>query len=213
MRNLVAVSFAWMLVGCGGGGSGGVPDGPPLGQPDGPVATPDATVHPSLDASPVPDTIVPGTPDAPSMVDAAFPADAVSPDAPASPPPDGPSSPPDPSPPDAPPPDAVTNACHGIPTTGICSTPTTVESCVVPEGGDPYLQTVPCGAGEACQIVSGEAHCVLTAECGDGDTQWSSGTELQSCVAAHWQTSTCPRRGRRIRRCTSTTTRPTSRRR
>jgi hypothetical protein len=182
-----------MLVACGGGGSGGVPDGPPVAQPDGAVTTPDATTDATIDAPPIPDTRVLETRDAPSVVDAAFPADAVVLDVPSSSGPDGPSSPPDARPSDAPPPDAAVDACHGIPTTGVCSTPTTVASCVVPEGGDPYIQTVPCNAGEACQIVLGEAHCVLTAECRDGDTQCVSGTEIQTCVGAHWQTATCPR--------------------
>ncbi len=169
MRHILVSSWAWMLVACGGGTST-VPDGPPIEQADARVI--------AIDAPPPVDAVVVATPDAPSAVDASVTPDAAL-DAP--------------SPPDARPPDAAVDPCLGIPTTGVCATTTSIQSCVFREAGDPFVQTVACAQGETCQIIAGEAHCVLTAACRDGDTQCISGTQLQTCVGAQWQTTTCAR--------------------
>jgi hypothetical protein len=87
----------------------------------------------------------------------------------------------------------ATDPCNGVPTTGRCKTETTIEMCVQPTGlGTPQLETVECRSGEACEMVGGQATCVQTAVCVDGETECASTTSLRRCVGGDWVTESCP---------------------
>src|SRR5688572_2934261 len=90
-------------------------------------------------------------------------------------------------------PEPTSDPCNGVPTTGVCRGPGTIEMCVQPTGaGTPKLETVACQSGESCQMVDGAATCVLTAVCVDGQTECSGTSSLRRCVSGAWVSESCP---------------------
>jgi len=89
-------------------------------------------------------------------------------------------------------PGTVSDPCNGVPTTGVCKSTTVIEMCVQPTGaGTPKLETVTCQTGETCQMVDGEAECVLTAVCVDGATECVNTSTLRRCTGGAWVSETC----------------------
>lgn len=87
---------------------------------------------------------------------------------------------------------APTDPCMGVSTTGRCKSATTIEICVQPSGaGLPQLETSDCRTGENCQLVSGEAKCVLAGDCVEGNTECVNATTLRTCQGGNWVSSTC----------------------
>lgn len=184
MRRLSFLLSLGLASACSSGSSS------PSGTPDAPSTslTSDAP-QPRIDAAVAAVDAFVGLPDAPRPPDASPP-----PPADASSPPDAatPDAPP-PPPPDAATPGAGSDPCHGITASGMCATTTSVEFCVIPEGGDPFLQTEACGAGTDCAIVDGLVECVPTTGCLNGTTECANATQIRTCVGGVFQTSTCPR--------------------
>lgn len=174
---------------------GGNPSAPDAGAPPSP---PDAAESPVdaaatiADASPPPDVSSPdatlGAQADASEPDALAPPDAAPPDAAMAD-----ASLPDATLPDAATPDATTDPCMGIPVGGVCSTSGSIDLCVQPELGDPYLETFFCQPDELCAPTATGAECVLAVECRENDTQCADASHLRVCVNGHWVTSSCPR--------------------
>jgi hypothetical protein len=82
--------------------------------------------------------------------------------------------------------------CDGVPMAGRCTSTTGIEVCVpATGGGTTEVRRYDCASGQTCQVVGGEAQCVLTAECLEGATQ-CAGSDLQTCVGGWWNSSACP---------------------
>lgn len=83
--------------------------------------------------------------------------------------------------------------CRGVPPEGRCVGAMAYDQCLVPNERDSRtrLRRVTCGAGEACQMVTGEAQCVLTAECREGDVECLSNTTLRTCTDGRWTMTPC----------------------
>ena len=88
----------------------------------------------------------------------------------------------------------LADPCQGISPAGVCSTASSISYCAVLSGdGGAGLAAVACQQGDTCQVVGGEAQCVLTAACRNGDTQCVGTGQIRTCEAGAWVTSACPR--------------------
>lgn len=92
-----------------------------------------------------------------------------------------------------PPSDGGVDPCAGIPVGGRCKDPQTAEYCVVTSGsGQPTPTTLTCGPGTVCEGSSGNAKCVSTGVCTEGETRCNGTTLLETCQNGQWAGMTCP---------------------
>ncbi|MFO0744516.1 MAG: hypothetical protein U1F43_02440 [Myxococcota bacterium] len=86
--------------------------------------------------------------------------------------------------------DAAADPCGGVPTGGRC-VGDSLELCVVGTGSSqPFVTSVPCGAGHDCRESGGAASCVLVAECADGARE-CHGDRLAACNGGSWRETSC----------------------
>lgn len=93
---------------------------------------------------------------------------------------------------------SMSDPCMGIPTTGRCFNPMTIQYCAAVSGNTtPSVQSYSCAAGTTCALVDAGfqtvAECKLNGACIPGMTQCLGSAQLQTCSSGGaWTNSACP---------------------